>query len=47
MGANEVGLLSQDKNVQKRWKVDSPAKHKFRGCFPGGRKILDGATTLR
>ena len=47
LGATEVRLLSQDKNVQKRWKVDSQAKHKFRGCFPGGRKILDSGTTLR
>ena len=29
LGATEVRLLSQDKNVQKRWKVDSQAKHKF------------------
>ena len=49
LGATEVRLLSQDKNVQKRWKVDSQAKHKFdfQGCFSGGRKILDGGTTLR
>ena len=47
MGATEVRLLSQDKNVQKRWKVDSQAKHKFRSCFPGERKILDDGTTLR
>ena len=46
LGATEVRLLSQDKNVQKRWKVDSQAKHKFRGCFPGERKILDDGTTL-
>ena len=35
MGATEVRLLSQDKNVQKRWKVDSQAKHifDFQGLF--------------
>ena len=46
LGAPEIRLLSQDKNVQKRWKVDSQAKHKFRACFHGGREILEGGTTL-
>ena len=46
MGAPEIRLLSQDKNVQKGWKVDSQAKHKFRACFHRGREILEGGTTL-